>query len=410
MGFSVIFPLKDHKRDISARMYYSSGKFHGAVDYRCPENTIVCAAQSGTITTAKYLGEKVSYGRYIKIDHGTINGKHYETLYAHINGFIKTSGYVEQGTPIAYSGSVGNSTGPHLHFEVRVNGTRVWPEDYLVSGGTYGNIEPDSDNKTYTPQNITVTYSKWSGYGTIKKDYTKLLWYQNNTTTPTDFGFYGMYNERIDYIGKIGSTYYYGWVKGICEARILCVVPCNMVKNITGKASGGKGTIAVGVNYTNNPSTGSMNSGDVIDIPAGCGTFATREFSTEGYKNCKWKKKTAQRRVWQVWKDKGCPTTKGFAAIDGKILIACTSTFGKVGDNVTWEFSNGDTLDTIIGDFKSQQYTSYEHNPANKWGHNNGKCVLEFCGVPKGIKGYNNPYLYFGWTKVSRAANHGHYV
>ncbi len=105
---------------------YSSGKYHGGIDFPCPTGTKVCAAADGKVIAAKELN--YSYGHYIIIDHG--NGL--TTLYAHNSKLLVGVGdSVTKGQAIAYSGSTGNSTGPHCHFEVRVNGVRVNPENYL---------------------------------------------------------------------------------------------------------------------------------------------------------------------------------------------------------------------------------------------------------------------------------------
>lgn len=105
---------------------YSSGRYHGGVDFPCPTGTSVCAAASGTVIVAKNLN--YSYGHYLIIDHG--NGL--STLYAHNSTLLVGVGeHVSKGQVIARSGSTGNSTGPHCHFEVRVNGTRVNPLNYL---------------------------------------------------------------------------------------------------------------------------------------------------------------------------------------------------------------------------------------------------------------------------------------
>ena len=105
---------------------YSSGRYHGGVDFRCPSGTRVNAAASGTVIVAKNLN--YSYGHYLIIDHG--NGL--STLYAHNTTLLVGVGdRVVKGQQIAFSGSTGNSTGPHCHFEVRVNGTRVNPWNYL---------------------------------------------------------------------------------------------------------------------------------------------------------------------------------------------------------------------------------------------------------------------------------------
>lgn len=105
---------------------YSSGRYHGGVDFPCPSGTPVYAAASGTVISA--LNLSYSYGHYIIIDHG--NGL--STLYAHNTTLLVSVGQqVSKGQQIAYSGSTGNSTGPHCHFEVRVNGSRVNPMNYL---------------------------------------------------------------------------------------------------------------------------------------------------------------------------------------------------------------------------------------------------------------------------------------
>ena len=105
---------------------YSSGRYHGGVDFPCPSGSSVYAAESGTVILAMNLN--YSYGHYIIIDHG--NGL--STLYAHNTTLLVSVGsHVTKGQVIARSGSTGNSTGPHCHFEVRVNGTRVNPLNYL---------------------------------------------------------------------------------------------------------------------------------------------------------------------------------------------------------------------------------------------------------------------------------------
>ena len=105
---------------------YSGGRYHGGVDFPCPVGTAVHAADSGVVVIAKSLN--YSYGHYIVIDHG--NGL--STLYAHNSTLCVSVGQsVSKGQVIAYSGQTGNATGPHCHFEVRKNGTRVNPMSYL---------------------------------------------------------------------------------------------------------------------------------------------------------------------------------------------------------------------------------------------------------------------------------------
>ena len=87
-------------------------------------NQKIVAAESGTVILVKIL--EYSYGHYIVIYHDkkTASGKDVYTLYAHNNNIIVSEGqYVKKGQQIAFSGTTGNSTGPHCHFEVRVGGS-----------------------------------------------------------------------------------------------------------------------------------------------------------------------------------------------------------------------------------------------------------------------------------------------
>lgn len=124
-----IRPVKTGK--ITAGMYYSSRKYHGAVDFGVSVGTPVYAAADGIVVTSTWGGSD-SYGYYIKIKH--YNGLY--TLYAHGSSLVAKVGQeVKQGQLIMYSGNTGNSTGPHLHFEVRVApggyNNRVNPLNYL---------------------------------------------------------------------------------------------------------------------------------------------------------------------------------------------------------------------------------------------------------------------------------------
>ena len=89
------------------------------------------AAQSGVVITVKRLD--YSYGYYVMIYHGTdSHGRSVVPLYAHNSSILVGTGQtVKKGQQIAKSGSTGNSTGPHSHFEIRLNGTRVNPTYYL---------------------------------------------------------------------------------------------------------------------------------------------------------------------------------------------------------------------------------------------------------------------------------------
>jgi murein DD-endopeptidase MepM/ murein hydrolase activator NlpD len=101
------------------------GRMHEGIDIAVPTGTPVHAAQSGRVIFAGWMG---GYGNLVVIDHG--GGL--ATAYGHNSSFAAGNGQsVAQGQVIAYAGSTGNSTGPHVHFEVRVNGAVVDPLGYL---------------------------------------------------------------------------------------------------------------------------------------------------------------------------------------------------------------------------------------------------------------------------------------
>mgnify|MGYP001224951932 FL=1 len=96
-------------------------KMHQGTDFAAPTGTPIMASGSGIIEQVGWNG---AYGKYIRIKH---NSK-YKTAYAHLNGYargIKKGAKVRQGQIIGYVGSTGRSTGPHLHYEVLVNGKRM---------------------------------------------------------------------------------------------------------------------------------------------------------------------------------------------------------------------------------------------------------------------------------------------
>lgn len=103
------------------------GKLHSGVDLAVPEGTPVYAADNGKVIVAEDSGN--GYGNYIIIDHQ--NG--FKTLYGHNSELLVSVGdIVAKGDKIALSGNTGNSTGPHLHFEVHVNDEKVDPQQYLA--------------------------------------------------------------------------------------------------------------------------------------------------------------------------------------------------------------------------------------------------------------------------------------
>ena len=106
-------------------------KMHMGTDFAAPEGTPIMASGSGTVTRAKWCG---GGGNCIKIKHNST----YTTVYAHLKNFakgIKKGKKVRQGQIIGYVGSTGMSTGPHLHYEVIVNGKKVNSQKLKLPSG-----------------------------------------------------------------------------------------------------------------------------------------------------------------------------------------------------------------------------------------------------------------------------------
>ncbi|HEY2661965.1 MAG TPA: M23 family metallopeptidase [Caulobacteraceae bacterium] len=105
-------------------------RMHQGIDFGVPSGTPVFAAGDGVIEEARWAG---GYGRWMKIRH--TGG--WETAYGHLSGWAARPGqHVRQGQVIAYSGSTGESTGPHLHYEVMDAGRKVDPKSAKVPAGT----------------------------------------------------------------------------------------------------------------------------------------------------------------------------------------------------------------------------------------------------------------------------------
>ncbi len=104
--------------------YMGDGRGHKGLDIACRKGTNIMAAMGGTVQYAHYRHD---YGNFVVINHG--NG--YKTVYAHASKLLVSKGQtVEKGQVIALVGTTGQSTGNHLHFEVRINGTAVNPLRY----------------------------------------------------------------------------------------------------------------------------------------------------------------------------------------------------------------------------------------------------------------------------------------
>ena len=106
-------------------------KMHRGTDFAAPSGTPIMASGSGTVTRARWCG---GGGNCVKIRHNSS----YETIYAHMKSFakgIKEGKKVKQGQIIGYVGSTGLSTGPHLHYEVIVNGKKVNSQKLKLPSG-----------------------------------------------------------------------------------------------------------------------------------------------------------------------------------------------------------------------------------------------------------------------------------
>ena len=104
---------------------------HKGVDFGAPTGTPIFAAGDGVLEKVGWIN---GYGRYILIRHNST----YKTAYAHMSGWakgIRRGARVYQGQVIGYVGSTGNSTGPHLHYEILINGKQVNPLKVRMPSG-----------------------------------------------------------------------------------------------------------------------------------------------------------------------------------------------------------------------------------------------------------------------------------
>ena len=109
---------------VSSRIRSST---HTGLDIATSTGTPISVVADGTVTCAEYSG---AYGNLVKVNHG--NGV--ETWYAHTSKmYVSVGQEVKAGDVIAAVGTTGNSTGPHLHFEIRINGNHVNPQNYMYN-------------------------------------------------------------------------------------------------------------------------------------------------------------------------------------------------------------------------------------------------------------------------------------
>lgn len=125
-------PVKVGFQRISEQfMALRGNRNHAGIDIAAVNNSPVYAPANGRITFANWNG---GYGKCIQMDNGKIDGVQLTSLYGHLNSFVVSPNQnVYKGDLIGYVGSTGRSTGPHLHMEVRKNGTLVNPLNYIGS-------------------------------------------------------------------------------------------------------------------------------------------------------------------------------------------------------------------------------------------------------------------------------------
>lgn len=124
LGISLIRPVSGV---VTSRFGARWGTTHKGIDIGAPKGTPIKAAAGGTVSVAAY-GYNGGYGNYVIISHG--NG--IQTVYGHCTSLNVSVGQkVSQGQQIATVGSTGNSTGNHLHLEIRINGVAQNPQNYL---------------------------------------------------------------------------------------------------------------------------------------------------------------------------------------------------------------------------------------------------------------------------------------
>jgi murein DD-endopeptidase MepM/ murein hydrolase activator NlpD len=104
---------------------FGDRRFHAGIDIGAPYGTSVWSADDGVVV---YAGYASGYGTLVVISHGTVGGRDLTTGYAHMSALLVSAGqHVSRGQQVGRIGNEGNSTGPHLHFEVRLDGEPVDP-------------------------------------------------------------------------------------------------------------------------------------------------------------------------------------------------------------------------------------------------------------------------------------------
>lgn len=212
------WPLAQHV--ITAGWTYSDGSAHSAIDLRASVKTPVYASEDGFVNWVQTWDGKTktgnqSYGNLVRIEHDSYNGKRLETYYAHLSSVsVRTGQTVKEGQLIGYSGQTGNCYGAHLHFEVRLDRTRVHPLNWLDADFTCSTNAVRANLGSYTSV-VRPTNSEYPLVIDVSKHQGDIDW--NKVPYPT--------------IIRVG---YRGYETGACVADE------KFEQNITGALSAGK--------------------------------------------------------------------------------------------------------------------------------------------------------------------------
>lgn len=181
------WPLNQHI--ITAGWLYSDGSIHHALDFRSAVGNNTIPAEKGKVSLVQYWDGKTktgmqSYGNLVIIDHELYDGMKLQTYYGHLNDIqVKQGEIVNEGQVFAHTGNSGNSTGPHLHFEVRLNGQRVNPLNWLdddftkaysyVNLGTYTSVVRPKNEEEESTMDLKSDTFKIGPAGTNDKNSVK---------------------------------------------------------------------------------------------------------------------------------------------------------------------------------------------------------------------------------------------
>ncbi|MDR2475426.1 MAG: peptidoglycan DD-metalloendopeptidase family protein [Bacteroidales bacterium] len=187
------FSMPVNKTYITSNFGSRGRRFHYGTDLKLEVGDTVYAAFSGKVRVCNY--EARGYGYYVILRHH--NG--FETIYGHLSDFLVTEGNeIEVGQPIALGGNTGRSTGPHLHFEVRILGKAINPVDVF----DFENEVTHVDNYVFSPQKLAQERKIAEKYTQKRVSYYKV---RKGDTINTIARKYGITVSRLCKLNNISS-------------------------------------------------------------------------------------------------------------------------------------------------------------------------------------------------------------